>query len=334
MSVATLSMTFVAVGHVAKPKASGISLWAVVVAIGVIVGIPASVIGILSYVDYRRQRRVDREIIEFAKSSVEAKNAQKKRRETEQDLKETERDLEQLKGLRDDLSRQIAELPREANRLFLERQLEVLAGNISKDFSEYQSIEARLSSVETASALDPRIRGAIETSILPVQKERERRNGYILLILILLLLLNLSPIRISDYVWRYFNVLSDSPDWTPDSPQWMIVFGSLVVTGLLWCAYSLIPRFQKIMFNLQRIPFAVASASLLVIAIILGYNFRDDAASSACYPDYCGYPPVPYVLACIAFNLAPLFGGLFLFLIFKLLWPKMFSVFSRSSAAG
>lgn len=309
------------VTHIAQAKHTGISPWAVVVTASVIIGIVAGVIGVLSYINYYRQRRVDREIIEIAKSNVGAKDAEKSKRETEQEV-------QQLKGLRDKLSRQISQLPGEANRLFLERQLEELVRNISKDFKEYETIKTRLQSAATSSTLDPQIRRVIKSSILPVQKERERRNGYILLTLILLLALNLSPVRISDYVWKYFNALSDSPEWTMDSPAWMIAFGSIAIAVLFWCAYSLIPKFQKYVLKLRWTALVITSAGLLISLIILGYNFRDEAAGLACSPVSCGYPPVPYTAAGIAFNLAPICGGLFLFLIFKLR-PKIFSVFTR-----
>jgi hypothetical protein len=273
-----------AAAQAAQPKASGINPWAAAVAASVIIGIVAGIIAVFSFINSYKQRRVDREIIELAKSNVGARDAEKNKKETEQEL-------QQLKGLRDSLSQQIGQLPEEANKLFLERQLEELARNISKDFVEYETIENRLQSAAATSTLDPQIREIIKSSILPVQKERERRNGYILLILILLLVLNLSPIRISDYIWRYFNALSDSPDWTMETPAWMIIFGSTAVAALLWCAHSLIPRFQKYIAKLRWMALAATSAALLISSIILGYNFRDEAAGLAGFE---GYPPVPY----------------------------------------
>ena len=168
----------------------------------------------------------------------------------------------------------------------------------------------------------------IESSILPVQKKRERRNSYILLILISLLILNLSPIHLSDYILRYFNILSNSPEWTPDSPWWMIVFGSAAVAALLWFASSSMSKVQKYIARLPWTPLAIISVVLLVASIALGYNFRDDAATGACYPYSCGYPSVPYIAAGVAYNLAPVWGGFLLFSIIRAR-QNIFSVFTR-----
>ena len=320
---ATASFTAIAtLAHDAQSKSSGVTLWAVIVAVSVILGIPGGVITIFALFNSYKQRKVDREIIELAKSNIGAKEAEKKKIETEQDL-------QQLKRVRDDLSRQIARLPEEANRLFLEKQLEALTRNISRDVKEYESIKSRLQSAATTSTLDPQIMKIVKGSVLPAQKERERRVGYILLILILLLVLNLSPIHPGDYVWRYFNILSDSPDWTSDSPAWMISFGSVAVAVLLWCAHSLLPKFQIYIARLRWATLTVTSAGLLTVITILGYNFRDDVASASCAPDSCGYPTVPFSLAGISFNLAPILGGLFLFILFKL-QLKMLTAFARS----
>jgi predicted RNase H-like nuclease (RuvC/YqgF family) len=141
----TKSITEIAtVAHTAQAKPSGINPWAAVVAVGVIIGIIASVIGILAFIQYNRQRRADREIIEIAKANVNAKDAEK-------NIKEVQQELGQLKALRDDLSHQISQLPGEANKLFMERQLEELSRNITRDFVEYEDIKTRLQSAAAAS---------------------------------------------------------------------------------------------------------------------------------------------------------------------------------------
>lgn len=178
------------------------------------------------------------------------------------------------------------------------------------------SIERQLHVLEPVTTLDARVREAVESSIVPVQKQRERRNIYIFLILVLLLIVNLSPIPLSYLVERYFNVLGNSTDWTSDSPAWMILFGSFAVVLLILFASSLLPIVHKYLTRIVRPIFLFGSSLLFVILVSLGYYWRENAVPRACYPVSCGFPQGAYAAASIAFNLAPIFGGLLLVEIF------------------
>ncbi|SRR6266496_700906 len=305
----------------APPKASGVNIWAIVVAASVLLTIIGSVIGSVAYINRYRQRSVERRINEIVQSQLDAESAEKSK-------KEVEEELQSLRGVRDDLSLQISRLPQEANKMFLVRQLEELASSINKDFNEYKTIEAKLQATETAATLDPKIREVIESAILPIQKQRERRNSYVLLILIALLVFNLSPIYVGSYVSRYFNILGDSPDWTWDSSAWMIVFGTLAVAFIFLGAAALSPLTQRYTAWLGRRVFVMAFVFLFIAAIILGYYWRENALSAACHPYPCGYPPLPYTGAGIAFNAAPILGGLLIFLIFNFR-QRIFSAFTQ-----
>ena len=213
--------------------------------------------------------------------------------------------------------------------MFLEKQLKDLADSIGKDFREFKSVEAKLGSAQAATSLDPQIREAIEIGMLPVQKQQERRNTYILLFLGVLLALDLSPISVSFLVKRYFSILANSPDWTPDAPAWMMAFGILVVVLVLFCVDSLSPGIHKYTGRMERTAFVLATSILFAAAIILGYHFRNAAFSSTCYPGYCGNrKSLDYNSANISFNVATISGGLLVFLVINLR-SKMLSALAR-----
>jgi hypothetical protein len=317
--ILTASKTAILVAaHTPHSAQSSINPWVVVVTASVIITVVGGAIGILSYVSRYGQRKVERRVNQIVQAQLDAEDA-------EQNKQKVKQELNRLREAKEKLEEEIRQVPKEANRLFLEKQLKELADSISKDFSEFKSVEAKLRSEQVATTLDPQIREAIETGMLPIRRQQERRNTYVLLILVALLALNLSPVSVSYYVNRYFSVFANSPYWTADAPAWMPTFGALVVAFVFFCLSSLSPGIQKYVARLERTIFMVAVGTLFVAAIALGYYLRSAALSTLCYP-YC-FPLRDTNGASISFNVASILGGLMVFLILDRR-PKILSVFS------
>ncbi len=300
-----------------SPKQSSLDL---TVLIGVVSGIVTIVTAILATTRFfsrsrRRKERVDRRIDEIVQRQLEAEDIEESVKEAEEHAKKAEDELARLREVRDDLSHQISQLPQEADRLFLGKQLEQLAERLSKDFREYISIERKLQAPKTAGLLDARIREIIEQDMLPVMTKRERLTTYVFVLLILSLAINLSPIRVSGYIWDYFNILSDSLNWTTGSQALMIALGSLVIALFIFGASSLSTTIENYLLTLGKYRFVISLSLALVIAVILGYAFRDAALAAlanSCYPISCGFPNGPFTGADISFNVAPVLGGILL----------------------
>jgi hypothetical protein len=211
-----------------------------IVTASVILTILGSFAGVASFISRLKLRRAERRVYEAALTQIKAEDAAKSAEEAKE---KAGKEVANLREEKNTLSLEIGKLPQEANRLYLIKQLETLASGLNSDFKEYVSIERQLHALEPVTTLDARVREAVEVAIVPVQKQRERRNTYVFLLLVFLLVVNLSPIPLNYLVERYFNVLGNSPNWTSDSPAWMIGFGSFAVVLLLLFASSLLrPR--------------------------------------------------------------------------------------------
>jgi hypothetical protein len=293
--------------HPSLQKSTGVQPWQLVVGVSVILTL---LLGLGTFFDWGtriRDRRVNKEIQKLVRSELEAKSIEEK--------------LVELTQLNDSLREQISMVPGEVDRLVVQRRMEQLAIGLSRDFEEYRSLERGLKPLGTETKLDSRIRDVIENTMLPPQRQRERRNIYTLLLLVALVALNLSPISANDLVYSYFNILSNSVDWTVSSVTWSLLIGALVIAVILLFASELLTFLRSFLDKLRHPIWLGLLALATVIASVLGYAWRAELAGLTCsplpcsspYAQYSGsYPAALYIGAGIAFNLAPLIAGFFL----------------------
>lgn len=303
----------------AKTAAShpgGIQPWQLIVAVSVVITL---VVGLGSFVDWGnriRNRRVDRRILELVTDQLMAEDIEGR--------------VQQLGELNRKLQRQIDGLPAEANRLFLQQRMDVLATSIAQDFEEYRSLEVAIGTSASSTALDPMIRQAIEQNMLSPQKRRDRRNLYVLVLLGLLIALNLLPISVSGLVYQYFGVLGDSP-YSPGADVVGLIFiGSLVIALVLLFVAELSTWLLRALDRLQGRRWLIGLAVAIVLVAAAGYWFRYFLLSQACFPIGCYPSPGTYALAGVALNLEPLLVGLSLAVLARRAWLRR-SVGERSS---
>lgn len=298
--------------HTPHPAQSTVSLWGIVVDASVIIGVVSGVVALFPLVaGYRRRKRrreVQDRIEQIVETQLDAEGAERSKEKAEEELQ----GLELAKAK---LEIEIQQVHQQVDRMVLERQLSGLADSISKDFTEFKIIEAKLQSAQSTTTLDPKIREAIEAEMLPVHRQQGRRNTFILLVLVALLALSLSPINVSSLVRQYFSVLANSPNWTADAPAWMMALGSVVIALVLFWLYLLSSAIQRYAARLERVIFIAVISVLFAAAVALGYFFWEDAVSALCSPESCGYSLLDANSAAIAFNAASILGGLLLFLV-------------------
>jgi len=302
--------SFFGATHPSSPKSTGLNWWQAIVAIGVVLGI---MVGLGTFIDWGgriRNRRINKTVDELVRSKLKADDIEGR--------------LAELTQLNDSLRNQIGRVPDEANRLFLESRLEQLATGIARDFEEYLSVQRQLETAGSATVLDPRIRDAIESTILPPQRRRDRRIVYILVLLAAALALNLSPLNPNVFVYHYFSILSDSPDWTSDSPVWAITIGGLAIALILLFVSELSTRFQSVVNVLRRWPWIAGLCTLIAVSIALGYWMRDVIVAQQCFPITCSATDSGswFTGAGIAFNAAPIIGGFLLAALISRPWRK------------
>lgn len=311
-------------------KQSGVNFVVIVGVVSGIITIAGAFIGIARIGEKGREKKINRRVNELVAKQLDAEKIEQSAKAAKAHAERVQDELARLNDAKETLGHQISQIPQEVDRLLRISQLEQLATRISRDFKEYISIQQDLQGTGTAGALDVRIRDVIEHEILPMQRRVDRRNTYIFVLVVLLLALSLSPIRASDLVYNYFSILGNSPNWTSDSPIWMIAIGGSVIALLFLAASSLSSRLERYMYALGRSFYIIGLSLPLILTIALGYYWRDDALAGACAPYACGYPAFPYTAASIAFNVAPILGGLLLISIVSLARnryrkPKLFT---------
>jgi len=303
--VAMLTVKSLAASHPA-PQSAGIQLWQVIVAFGVILGI---IVGLGTFLDWGskiRNRRVDEEVREMARAKLEAEDIKSK--------------LDGLTQLSDTLQKQIDAVPKQADRLFLERRMESLAASITRDFDEYRDAEIRLQAPDLSPVFDPVIREAIQRAIVPGQRTRERRNVYVLVLLVTLVALNLSPISISSIIYQYFSVLADSAAWTASTIAVSIATSTLIFTIIFMFASELYTPLKEFFDKQRRLIWYIAPLILVGVLVALGFWLRESVLYQECHPYACfsDASPVPNDASAIALNIAPLIAGVWLFAILRI----------------
>jgi hypothetical protein len=287
-------------------QSTGIQLWQIIVAFGVILGI---IVGLGSFLDWGsrfRNRRVDEKMREMVRDQLKA-----------QDI---EGQLDKLTQLNDSLQKQIDAVPGEANRLFLRRRMEHLAASITRDFEEYRAAERKLQAPDLSPILNPVIKDAIQRTIIPGQRTRERRNIYMLVLLLALVALNLSPINVSSLIYQYFSILAYSAGWTVATIAVSISISALIFTIIFMFASELYPPLKE-EFDKRRRPIWFAIPAILVgAAITLGYWWRANVISEQCAPGGCYEisSSGPNIGSAVAFNVAPLIAGVWLVALLRI----------------
>ena len=303
--VVMLTVYSLAVSHPA-PESSGIQLWQVIVAFGVVLGI---IVGLGTFLDWGskiKNHRVDEEVREMARAKLEAEDIKGK--------------LDGLTQLSDTLQKQIDAVPKQADRLFLERRMESLAASITRDFDEYRDAETRLQAPDLSPKLDPVIREAIQHAIVPGQRTRERRNVYVLVLLVALIALNLSPISISSIIYQYFSVLAESANWTASTIAVSIATSTLIFTIILMFASELYVPFKEFFDKRRRLVWYIAPVVLVGVLVALGFWWRENVLYQECHPYACfsDASPVQNDASAIALNIAPLIAGAWLLAILRI----------------
>lgn len=286
--------------HVPSQRSTGLQLWQLIVGASVILTL---LLGLGTFFDWGtriKDRRVNKEIRKMVRSELEAKNIEEK--------------LGELTQLNDSLREQISRVPNEVDRLVLQRRMEQLTVGLTRDFEEYRSLVRALRPLDTAPKLDLRIRTVIENTMLPPQGQRERRNIYMLLLLVALGALNLSPISANDFVRNYFNILSNSVNWTISSVTWSLLIGALVIAVILLFASELLTFFKTFLDKLKHPALLGLLAVATIIFTVLGYAWRGSLVAQICNTVVCSgsYDTTQYNGTSIVFNLAPLTAGFFL----------------------
>jgi hypothetical protein len=282
------------------PQSTGIPLWQIIVALGVILGILVALGNFVDWGSRLRNRRADKRMRELVNAQLKAEDIEGR--------------LDKLTQLSDTLQKQIDAVPDEANRLFLNRRIEYLAASIARDFEEYRTTERELQRPDLSPVLDPTIRDVIQRTILPGQRTRERRNVYVLALLLALVVLNLSPINVSSLIYQYFSILGNSANWTVATIAASVSISTLVVTVILMFASELYPPLKKEFDKQRRLVWFIIPVILVVAAITLGFWWRAYVASQECFPYACS----PFTASgqndasAIAFNIAPIIAGIWL----------------------
>lgn len=165
------------------------------------------------------------------------------------DADEEERRLRSLKGLSEELERQVEiEIPRVARRSFLLEQRAHLERNLVTTYDQLSAVESELDANEDE-GLNPAIRRAIEDRI--VQGGTLGRSGDLSItrwLLILILIVSLVPFFLDvNYYYRFFSWIADTGQYHPADivvrASLLTVVIAAMLVGLLRVA--LVQRFSR-----------------------------------------------------------------------------------------
>jgi predicted nucleic acid-binding Zn ribbon protein len=252
--------------------------WAIIVAIGVIIGLLAGIQQLWSWAATRGQRRAEERVLEIAAQQLNTERVKK-------DAEQAKKDAERYEMLRADLRSQVErEVPREARRVYLINRMDRLAASLSSDLEEYETIEQELRSLSgrSASPLDERVRAVVRGTILPSQEQRQRRERLIFVLLVVLVVLSFSPITPIYLIQGYFHVLGSSEVFSVTSIALALFFGLIVLATVFRISCSPLSRHLRSStissLNRLRWPVAVVGPILGAGAILWAFYWRQRAA--------------------------------------------------------
>lgn len=218
---AALHQTVVAAAQDGANDHGKVSLWAAIVAVGVVVGLLAGVLQIVAQVRRRRFAAAEEKVLSAAASVLDAETAQ--------------RDVEQYRALREDLRRQIEdEVPREGRRVYLRARLDDLRDRIGDDVREFEDVSRQLASLEPGGAepLDHRLRSVVESSVRPRYLRRRRSERVLFAMVVVLLIAAVIPVGPRQLANASVEAIAENADTTAQGLGVALAVWAIVAVGL------------------------------------------------------------------------------------------------------
>jgi hypothetical protein len=255
----------------APPTDTGLDLWQVVVAVGVIVGLIAGLQQLAGWVRRRRYQRAEELVLRIASQQLEAAAAKE--------------DFAKYQALKENLRRQVEEeVPREARRVYLRSRVDALNQQIGSDVEEYLVVEQALADLErrAPATLDNRLRAVIESSIRPAYIRRRQTDRVVLGGLVALLVLTLSPINLAAQLRDLLFVLGNPDDATDSKVAFVVMLGVglFAACGSLGARYRLSATRRLGKTSLTTLGIAMVLATC-VLAVGIEERFRAQTLNAA-----------------------------------------------------
>ena len=240
-------------------------IWPAVLVIATIIGIVAGGQQLISAFRRRKYRRAEDKFLE----AIEA----------DENIEQAKIQVEQYEKLKQSMRHEIeTQIPRQARIAYLSDRFDQLTEDLYRNYRDYENVRRELSESQAVSELDRRVRDAIEISIIPNRKIRERRNIYMFALLTALIVFNVSPIRISDY----FYILDYSYKSSGTTILVTMLLGAICLTLMLLVLFSFFPTrtTPPTIANMRTGWVALllsASVILCIILIAFGLYTRGEA---------------------------------------------------------
>jgi hypothetical protein len=177
------------------------------------------------------------------------------------------RQYDQLKSsLRNEIETQI---PKQARIAYLTDRLDQLTEDLHSVYRAYEDARRELAKEQPVSELDERIREAIELSITPARKLRERRVIYLASLVVALILFNIDPFRLNSY----FYILGYSNDATPLSIVTTMAIGVICLTLIVLISLTFLRKATAPSKRAVRLGILIGGLSLVVLPVMVSGAF-------------------------------------------------------------
>jgi hypothetical protein len=256
---------------------NSINYTTVLTVVASIIGIYCGVIAtqqILSTVRRRKLQKSQDELLRRFQIVVDTANAEKDAEAARQEVEEYSRKLDELRQQIND------QLPIQARRDYLTERIDQLSKDIYRDYKEYQEAQKELEITASTGPLDDQIRNAIKIDIMPHRLIQERRNLTVLIVLVFLVVIDISPYKLNQFVYAYFNILGYPDEWYVSSVITAMIAGTATLAVLLVLAGWLFPqrsRFRSFFLQVSRLRVQLISISVITILLVVAYFSREGA---------------------------------------------------------
>lgn len=260
-------------------------LWAMFVAVAVVVGFVAAVQQLVSWLSRRRLRRAETRLLEVAAAQLDAEESQQAAKEARARVEEL---LEHRRVLQREIERRI---PQEARRVYLENRMLQLASSLRSTYAEYQSAGAEISKIQSDfDPLEDDVRAGVRTLVDRNLRSHSRLELATVLLLAALFFVLLLPIDPQQYIYEWFAHIYFADQLSSGGLVELALANTLVAALAWWVASKLLLPANRQSVGRPFKPSAMVwrgAAGALIVGYGLFFAFRSRV--SATYLEACGF---------------------------------------------